>query len=359
MFQILKLFGSLEFGILNLFRIWCLGFRIFLRRTDTKESSGYGEINVIASQEGIALLMVLWVLTILMVIVLSFSFMARTETHSTVSFRDGMEKKFLAEAGIERGIMEVFYRNVYKNQTVVLEGTEVWRTDGTVYSSQLGDGHYTIMITDESGKVDINTVSDVVLKNLLINTGVKEEEVDTIVDSVMDWKDPDDLHRLYGAESDYYMSLPNPYKAKNANFEALEELLLVKGMTPEILYGSGSGGEKRGIINFLTINSGTNKININAAPKEVLTAIPGITPEIADGIISFRQDKEINNLQEVGIPQESMQYVNTAGTNTFTIEAAGYKGSGKGGYGIRATVTITGNNSYKYVYYKSPIIIKQ
>jgi general secretion pathway protein K len=320
----------------------------------------------ISSREGIALLMVLWVLTLLMVIVLSFSFMARTETHSTLSFKDGMEKKFLAEAGIERGITELFYRNVYKNQTIVLEGTEVWRTDGTVYSSQLGDGYYTIRITDESGKVDINTVSDVVLKNLLINLGVQEEEVDTIVDSIMDWKDPDDLHRLHGAESDYYMSLPNPYKARDANFEALEELLLVKGMTSEILYGNN---EKRGIINFLTINSGMNRININAAPKEVLMAIPGITPEIADGIISFRQDKEITDIQEVGISQESMPYISTTGSNTFTIEAAGYKGSEpsttdveqgeKGGYAIRATVTITGNNSYKYVYYKSPISINQ
>lgn len=307
--------------------------------------------------------MVLWVLTILMVIVLSFSFMARTETHSTLSFKEGMEKKFLAEAGVERGITELFYRNVYKNQTLVLEGTEVWRTDGTVYSSQLGDGYYTIRVTDESGKVDINTVSDVVLKNLLINLGIQEEEVDTIVDSIMDWKDPDDLHRLHGAESDYYMSLPNPYKAKDANFDALEELLLVKGMTSEILYGSASGGEKRGIINFLTINSGMNKININAAPKEVLMAIPGMTPEFADMIINYRNTKEIINMQEIGITGENYNlmapYISTAGSNIFTIEAAGYKGREKGGYAIRATVTITGNNSYKYVYYKSPISIKQ
>jgi general secretion pathway protein K len=314
----------------------------------------------LASQGGIALLMVLWVLTLLMVIVFSFSFMARTETYSTLSFKEGIQKKFLAEAGIERGIMELFYRNIYKNQTIVMEGTEVWRTDGTVYSTQFGDGYYTVTITDESGKVDINTVSDVVLKNLLINWGIQEDEVDIIVDSIMDWKDPDDLHRLHGAESDYYMSLPNPYKAKDANFDALEELLLVKGMTSEILYGNN---EKRGIINFLTINSGTNRININAAPKEVLIAVPGMTPEFADTIIDYRKTTDIVNLQEIGIIGENYNlmapYISTAESNTFTIEAAGYKGLEKGGYAIRATVTITGNNSYKYVYYKSPISINQ
>ncbi len=50
------------------------------------------------------------------------------------------------------------------------------------------------------------------------------------------------------------MSLPNPYKAKNANFDTLEELLLVKGMTSEILYGNK---EKKGIIDLLTIYSRT------------------------------------------------------------------------------------------------------
>jgi len=311
------------------------------------------------SRKGIALILVLWVLAILMVLVLSFSLMARTEIYSTLSFKEGMEKKFIAEAGIERGIMELFYRNLYKNLTPVPEGMEAWKTDGTSYDGQSGDGHYTVSIMDESGKVDINTVSDVVLKNLLINAGVKEEDVDTVVDSVMDWKDPDDLHRLNGAESDYYMSLPNPYKAKNANFDTLEELVLVKGMTPEILYGDG---KKKGIIELLTVNSKMNRINVNAAPKEVLMAIPGISPEIADMIIEFRKTKEIANLQEIGIPVEAISalapYIGTGSSGIFTIEAAGYKGDKKGEYAVRATVALVGDNKYSYVYYKSPVAIK-
>ena len=312
------------------------------------------------SQRGIALIMVLWVLTILMVIVLSFSFIVRTETLSTFSFKEGIEKKFLAEAGIERGIMELFYRSIYKDQTVLIEGTEVWRTDGTPYSYQIRDGYCTVRILDESGKVDINTVSDVLLKNLLVNLGVSEEKIDTIVDSVMDWKDTDDFHRLHGAESDYYMSLPNPYKAKNARFDTLEELLLVKGMTPEVLYGNS---EKKGIINFLTVHSGMNEINVNAAPKEVLMAIPGITPEIADMIIDYRDTKEIKDIQEIGLPEEAYTfmtlYATTEGTDTFSIDSLGYKGTNKAGYGIKATVAIEGNNEHTYLYYKSPVDIKQ
>ena len=322
----------------------------FRRNTNNTESQG-----------GIALLIVLWVLTILMVIVLSFTFMTRTETQATLSFKEGTEKKFIAEAGIERGIMELFYRNVYKGQSVEFEGSEVWKTDGRLYSSPIGDGYYTVRIIDESGKLDINTVNDVVLKNLLINIGVQEEEVDTIVDSIMDWKDQDDLHRLHGVESDYYMSLPNPYTAKNANFDTVEELLLVKGVTPEILYGTS---ERRGITDFLTVDSNRSKININAAPKEVLVAIPGVTPEIADTIIDYRRNKEIGNILEVGgIPAENVTlmapYIDTSGSITFGIEAVGHKGGEKGGYAIIAKVMIAGTNIFKYVYYKSPANIKQ
>jgi len=316
------------------------------------------------AQRGVALLMVLWVLTILMVIVLSFSFMVKTDTLSTLSFKEGTERKFLAEAGIERGIAEIFYRNFYKDQTVELEGKEVWKTDGTPYDGKLGDGSYTVRITDESGKVDINRASELILKNLLINAGVEAEEADSIGDCIMDWKDTDDFVRLHGAESDYYMSLPNPYKAKNAPFDTVEELLLVKGMTPEILYGSE---DKKGIIGFITINSRMNRINVNAAPEEVLMAIPNMTPELAEAIINYRQDKEIKNLQELqGILGENYKimanYITVSGTNMFTIDSTGGKENEKGVYAIRATVMLTGGadtHTHQYVYYKSPITLIQ
>lgn len=306
------------------------------------------------SDKGIALLMVIWVLIILMVIVLSFSYMSKTESSLALAFKERTEKKLAAEAGIERGITEIFYRNAYKNQNIIAKEKEAWKTDGTRYSDKLGDMSYTVSILDESGKVDINAVSEVILKNLLLNTGIKDEDADTIVDSVMDWKDPDDLVRLHGAESDYYMSLPAPYKAKNAPFDAVEELLLVKGMTREILYGTSG---KKGLIDFLTVNSKNALINVNAAAREVLTAIPGITPEIADGIISFRENNRISNMAEAGVPAQGMQYLNVNEGNIFTILAAGHKGDEKKGYAVKATIIVEGINKYRYLYYKSPVQI--
>ena len=100
--------------------------------------------------------MVLWVITLLMVLVMSFSLLTRTEANSTVFFRDGVQKKFFAEAALERAIMEIYHRQTYKNQTVVLEGNEVVRIDGRAYNGSIGTGRYVFRLFNESGKINLN-----------------------------------------------------------------------------------------------------------------------------------------------------------------------------------------------------------
>ncbi len=308
-------------------------------------------------------MMVLWILTILMVIVFSFSYLARTESFSSRAFKEGWENKFLAEAGIERAIMELFYRK-QNPQNLGEEEQDPWRIDGTEQVDVLGGGYYRVRLLDESGKIDLNLAPEVILRSLLNSLDLPGEDkdllVNTIVDSILDWKDPDDFHRLQGAESDYYQSLPHPYKAKNGNFDTVEELILVKGVTAEILYGND---QKPGLIDFLTVQAKTNKINLNAATKPVLLALPGMTPEIAEAVAAYRQEKEIKSLQEIagllGEAQAQMApYVTVAVGNTFTIESRGYKKDGQAGYGIQAKVTLEGNNQYRYLSYKNPVIIK-
>jgi general secretion pathway protein K len=206
--------------------------------------------------------------------------------------------------------------------------------------------------------------SGIILNNLLVNSGVEKEAADTIVDSILDWKDADDLTRLHGAESDYYMSLPNPYKAKNANFDNLEELLLVKGMTSEILYGNE---EKPGLINFITLYSNTNTININTAAPEVLKAIPFMSDDDVQQIMNYRNadntKKDGTNIQTAlaGDYAKISQYVSTGDSNVYAIEVLGYneKDDDKKGYPLKAIIMIEGNDRYRILYYQSPANIKK
>lgn len=314
---------------------------------------------MIGSQRGIALLMVLWIITILMVLVISFSLLTKTEANSAFYFREGVQKKFYAEAGIEKALMEIAHRQVYRNQTVVLEGSEVVRIDGRPYIAAIGTGRYIIRLLNESGKININTMTDasgVVLNNLLVNLGIPKEQADIIVDSMLDWVDGDNVHRLNGAEDEYYMSLPNPYKAKNGPFEVMEELLLVRGMSPDILFG---GKERKGLIHFVTVYGSTSKINLNAALPEILAAIPGLSPEAIVRIIEQREATEFREIKDIqavtGLNSEAISpYVDTGESGTCTIESTGFQGDEKKGYGIRAVVSLPEGSLPLFVYYKSP-----
>lgn len=306
------------------------------------------------------LIMVLWVLAVLTIMALSFTYVTRVEALSTFSFSRMVQMKYLAEAGVERGIAEFYYRlsHPVTGENEEDEETKAWNIDGTPHTVKVGTGGYDVGITIESGKVDINRTPEVILRSLLEMLGYEPEVVDTIADSIMDWKDADDFYRLQGAESDYYMSLPDPYEARNAKFETVEELMLVKGVTPEILYGEEG---KKGLIDFLTVYSTTGKINLNAAPRQVLMAIPGMTPEIVDTLIQWREEGNTTNIQ--GLLGENYTIIapyvelGVAGS-TFTVETVGYLDPGGARYGIKAIVQAGGSSRFKYLYYKSPVDVK-
>jgi general secretion pathway protein K len=315
------------------------------------------------SQKGIALPLVLWTVTVLMAVVFAFAFSARTEVRMTMNFRGSIEKKFLAEAGVERALMELSYRNFFRDTAPAEPDFAVWKVDSTLRSEALGKGGYRVSIVDESGKISINGLTDanaVVLKNLLVRLEVPPAAADIIVDSILDWKDGDDLHRLNGAESDYYMSLPNPYKAKDRKFDTPEELLLVKGVTEEILFGDG---KTKGLSQFITVFSEQKGVSLASSPRDVLLSIPGMTDELAESILSYRKDNPVWDDAKAEVflgPVVSAirPYTTQGAQRTYTITSWGYKDGEKGEYAIVATVILL-EASYKYLYYKSPAWVQQ
>ncbi|OPY03761.1 MAG: putative type II secretion system protein K [Syntrophorhabdus sp. PtaB.Bin047] len=310
-------------------------------------------------EKGFALIMVLWVIIILMVIVMSFSVLAKTESRAALLFRDSLVEGLLAQAGLERAILEIYYRQENLNKTVVPDSGETLRVDGTAIEGDVGDGRYVVRIFNEAGRINLNTMNDgnkIILDNLLVNLGVPKETADTVVDSALDWMDKDILHRLNGAEDDYYQSLPNPYRAKNGPFDTVEELLLVKGVTPDILFGTK---EHKGLIHFVTVYGDASKINVNFAAKEVIMALPGASEDRAAKIIDRRKQAELKTIDDVkgimgGGYSSASSYIDVAESVGYTVESTGFRGGAEDGHGIRATLLVRTGGTYEYVYYKTP-----
>jgi type II secretory pathway component PulK len=152
------------------------------------------------------------------------------------------------------------------------------------------------------------------LEALLEALGVQRGARDQIVDSIQDWRDPNDEHRLNGAESDdYYLKLPVPYRARNANIESVSELLQIRGITPEIFYGHERGA---GLADAVTVRS-VGQININTAGPLVLRAL-GLSDAEAGTVIQTRRDTPY-----VTVPGQFGGRGFSVTTRTFRVTAEG------------------------------------
>jgi type II secretory pathway component PulK len=178
----------------------------------------------------------------------------------------------------------------------------------------LGPGTFSYRISDEEGRLNLNTSPPDRLDRLLQALGMEKADRDTIVDSLQDWRDPNEEHRLSGAESDdTYLKLPVPYRSRNANLESVSELLQIKGVT-RALYDGAEG--RPGLAELVTVKT-PGQVNINTAPPIVLRALGLSDAEIVEVIQSRHEGPYIQTP-----PRFSGRGLVTA-SRTFRIEAEG------------------------------------
>jgi len=271
-------------------------------------------------ESGVALVIVLLVLSLLLTVVGEFALAMRLEGTTTLNFRASVAGAHLAEAGYHRALVEILPEAIahYQDESGVLvfrrSRTEAPRT--TVRRDiALGPGRFSYTITDEDSRLNLNRATPVQLQLLLTELGVEREGRDIIVDSIQDWRDPNEEHRLNGAESDYYQALPAPYKSKNADFDSVEELLLVRGVTPQIFYGTP---DHPGLVDYLTV-VGTGQINMNTVSQVVLRALSYAQPQVD----AIRQGRPylVAQLPSGVPPPQGLRF--TVVSTTFRIEASG------------------------------------
>ena len=173
---------------------------------------------------GLALVSVLWVLTLLSLMAASFTNTTRTEVNLARNEAESARAEAMADAGVNAAILGLLTNNPQRE----------WRVDGTVYAWRFEGGELRANAWDEGGKIDLNVGSNAVLKSLFEAAGVDADKAAALVDAIVDFRDPNDLRQLNGAEDQDYHAAGLPYGAKDAPFETVDELRQVLGMTPAL-----------------------------------------------------------------------------------------------------------------------------
>jgi len=220
-------------------------------------------------QRGIALVVVLWLVVLMTVIGASHARNMRIETSLAFNHVGTARARALAEAGINRAIMELF----------VGDTATRWPLDGTARQIQLDSGSVNIAIRDASGLLDLNKADAVQLEAVLKAAGAEEALSQELADAILDWRDKDQLRRLHGAEDNDYRHAGLDWGTRDGLFASVDELRYVLGMTHEVF---------ERLAPYVTVHSSQNDVNLKYAPAWLFTVLtnterePTETPLVND-----------------------------------------------------------------------------
>lgn len=308
--------------------------------------------------KGFVLIAVLILIAILVVIIFEFAFNARLKLHLAQNYNNADKAINCAESGL------AIAKSIITETQNAIAGIEPEQNQTSALSAprtlQVPNGTSTIVITEESGKLNVNKLKNTAGKidkekvsHLLrifekIQNQLPEASIfaPSIIANIIDFTDPDDKIseltlagiKIQGSESKYYQSLENPYPCKNAPLAAIEELLLVKEISTEILNGFTSQTNDQtatipGLKQYLTVY-GNDKIDINTASPAVIQSLSDqITPAIAQSIVQMRTNKPFTSLQQLSaIPSITPEALNSI-TKLLTVNPTDHY------YNIQATGT--------------------
>lgn len=282
-------------------------------------------------EKGFALVIALVVTTLLVALLVEFVNEVYVDTSHSHNFVAAQQASLLAESGAQGGMELLKQSNLMKgaDKGKYTSPLELW---GQPRSFEVDNGTVSIVIEEESGKIDLNSATSLTgtpplfshnaLLRLFDNLKLSRD----LYEALADWVDTDETPRPNGAEANYYRTLKPPHLVHNNWLDSVEELALIRGFTPEVVAK---------LRPFVTVYGSANgipaKININTAPKEVLASLHDdmMKGGKVEEVLEYRKTKVIKNLPDVfgnsSLTNELALNVNCAGS-IYRIHAEGKVG---------------------------------
>ena len=252
-------------------------------------------------QSGIALVMVLWILLLVTISTGAYTLMARMDQLEAHSVMWGTRARMGAEAGLNLAVLAL--RDP--------DETTRWVPDGRTYELQFEDMFLELMVTDERGKLDINSSNEQELQQLFSGHGLAGDDAEFLAAAVADWIDEDEMERANGAEEDAYLNNGLSIGPGNRRFIMVEELLQVLGMSWDLYQELEPG---------LTVYSDTSSPDPAYAPVEALLALPDMTMEDALNFVAERHSQDPNDGLGTTLPNGQVAMARGRGL-TYSIQA--------------------------------------
>jgi len=257
-------------------------------------------------REGVALIVVLWMLILLSLFALAFSSAMRTEGTVAVNELSNAQARAHADAGVHRGIAILLEKPT--------EEEEAWARDGREYTVTFDETNVVVSLQDESGRIDLNTAPDLLIKGLIAQVIEDLDAAARLGDQILDWRDDNDLVRLNGAEEPAYSDAGLRPPPERGRFESIDDLRMMLEMTPEIF---------EVLRPAVTVHSRRDgKINPAVAPKLAFLAIPGVDETAVDSLVAAREtDEDADVLQPLAVIGATSEYIAANEGPTYTVRA--------------------------------------
>lgn len=284
-------------------------------------------------EAGFALLAVLWLSAMLSIMALGYASTARLKAEQGRNALALIERDYLLDSGLARGWHE--YRKYRANQRLLdrkeeLEGItgvnlELWYPRFEPFRTEVDGTPLAVSLVNAAGRRNVNLLRVPDIEEICVACGLEPEAAGDIADAILDWIDSDDNHRLNGAENDYYLALPVPYYCKNAPLDSIEELLLVKGVTPELYFGTA---EHPGLVDFLTTVGESRIMDLNSASPRAFILAGEMPEDFTAELVARRDARPIGGIGELTdvIPQANLgvfrKYFGVVTPEYVLIEAA-------------------------------------
>jgi general secretion pathway protein K len=284
-------------------------------------------------KQGFVLITLLWVLAALSLLALNLASTVRAEMSMARAAEESEKAYFYARGALEAVVYQMVYPELDKAGQKKLPPYADGMSHYWMHSPEI---YCHVAVLDEAGKLDLNFAKEPALERLLGNIGVDPRLSALLAKSIMKWR---------GQEN-----FPGAVTEKPRQFGSVEELLLVKGMTRDILYGgprrspNGTVGLGRGLAEYVTVYTGTPLININYAEPEAIAALPGMDMQIANSIMHAREKSAIKSMSDLSqripasIPGESVPLLSSSLSGTYSLVATAFLNNSKVHRSVKAVV---------------------